>query len=193
MGISLDGTTNIISITSPTTTVSIQELVDTIRDWEAELPNMTYGRVIDSVGKDDLSSGVTTGITMTLTALWQIQFWNGVIRGIIQGGNVVGGVGGVPVKNTGGADTILQLGAVATTIATTGGSVPTVEEIRIEMDANSTKLALLAGEAGGKWELIGNQMIFYEADNITEVMRFNLFDAVGNPAMTNVYKRERVP
>lgn len=51
----------------------------------------------------------------------------------------------------------------------------------------------LTDEIGGKWEITGNQMIFYESDNVTEVMRFNLFDEDGNPAMTNVYKRERVP
>lgn len=51
----------------------------------------------------------------------------------------------------------------------------------------------LINEIGGKWEITGNQMIFYKADNATEIMRFNLFDADGNPATTNIYKRERVP
>jgi hypothetical protein len=45
---------------------------------------------------------------------------------------------------------------------------------------------------GGKWQIIGNQMIFYEADNVTEVARFNLFDNLGVPAEKNVYSRERV-
>lgn len=45
---------------------------------------------------------------------------------------------------------------------------------------------------GGKWEIVENQMIFYKADNLTEVARFNLFDASGNPAMEKVYKRERL-
>ena len=117
MGISLDASTKIVSITSPTTSVTVQELVNTIRDWEDEQENLAYAHVIDAVGKADLGGGVTTGITMTLSALWQIQFWNGVTRGTLKDGNIVGGVGGVPIKNTGGNDTILQLGAVATTIA----------------------------------------------------------------------------
>jgi hypothetical protein len=50
----------------------------------------------------------------------------------------------------------------------------------------------LADEIGGKWEITGNQMIMYKSDNVTEVRRFNLFDADGNPAMENVYSRERV-
>lgn len=51
----------------------------------------------------------------------------------------------------------------------------------------------LSNEFDGKWEITGNQMIFYKADNVTEVKRFNLFDADGNPANNNVYKREYVP
>lgn len=44
---------------------------------------------------------------------------------------------------------------------------------------------------GGKWRIVGNQMIFYKSDNVTEVARFNLFDSAGNPAMANVFERER--
>lgn len=41
---------------------------------------------------------------------------------------------------------------------------------------------------GGKWEISGGQMIFYKADNVTEVARFDItYDAEGNPIM-----RERV-
>ena len=55
-----------------------------------------------------------------------------------------------------------------------------------------TNITSLIDEIGGKWEIVGNQMIFYKSDNSTEIMRFNLFDAEGNPTMNNVYKRERV-
>ena len=188
--------TKLVEITSPTVTVTVQELVNTIRDWEDELCNMSYPKVIDAVGKADLSGGVTTGITMTLSSLWQIQFWNGVTRGTLKDGNVVGGVGGVPVKNTGGNDTIMQLGAVATTIGdTTSFALETTsQEIKTKTDTiDWADIEAIVDEIGGKWEIVGNQMIFYKEDNITEVMRFNLFDASGNPAMTDVLKRERVP
>jgi len=45
---------------------------------------------------------------------------------------------------------------------------------------------------GGKWEILNNQMIFHTPDGLTEVARFNLFDAAGIPSETQVYKRERV-
>jgi hypothetical protein len=50
----------------------------------------------------------------------------------------------------------------------------------------------LFDESGGKREIVGTQEIFYKADGVTEIMRFNLFDQAGNPSATNVYKRERV-
>jgi hypothetical protein len=55
-------------------------------------------------------------------------------------------------------------------------------------------MALLWNEAGGKRIIDegAKQEIFYEADNITEVMRFNLFDKDGNPATKNVFERVRV-
>lgn len=45
---------------------------------------------------------------------------------------------------------------------------------------------------GGKWEIVGTQMIFYKDDNTTEIARYNLFDVNGTQSTTDVYKRERV-
>jgi hypothetical protein len=44
----------------------------------------------------------------------------------------------------------------------------------------------------GRWKLENNQMIFYKGDNVTEIMRFNLFDDNGNPATEVVYERRKV-
>jgi len=53
-------------------------------------------------------------------------------------------------------------------------------------------ISFIKDTEGGKWEIINNQMIFYQSDNATEVARFNLFDKLGNPSSDTVYKRERV-
>lgn len=53
-------------------------------------------------------------------------------------------------------------------------------------------LTFLQDIEGGKWQITGNQMIFYKSDNVTEVARFNLFDDAGVAAVLNVFKRERV-
>jgi len=54
------------------------------------------------------------------------------------------------------------------------------------------RLTFLKDIEGGRWKIIANQMIFYKADNVTEVMRFNLFNADGVAAMKNLYERKRV-
>jgi len=54
----------IIEILSPTTDISVQEIVDTLRDWEDD--NLSYERLISAAGKENLGGGVTVGITATL-------------------------------------------------------------------------------------------------------------------------------
>ena len=44
----------------------------------------------------------------------------------------------------------------------------------------------------GRWKLINKQMIFYKADNITEIARFDLFDDSGNPSAEAVFERVKV-
>lgn len=45
---------------------------------------------------------------------------------------------------------------------------------------------------GGKWRIVSNQMIFFKADNVTEVARFNLFDVAQSASSTDVFERRRV-
>jgi hypothetical protein len=45
---------------------------------------------------------------------------------------------------------------------------------------------------GGRWKVVGDQMIFYKSDNLTEVTRFDLKDASGNPTMNAVMERTKV-
>ena len=52
-------------------------------------------------------------------------------------------------------------------------------------------LGLVHSILGGKQQIIGNQLVCYAADNATEVARFNLFDAAGDPTMVSVYLRTR--
>lgn len=63
----------IIEVLAPDTSISIQELVDLVRDWEDEDDNMSFDSIISAAGKEDLGSGVTVGITATLNNA-QIMF-----------------------------------------------------------------------------------------------------------------------
>jgi hypothetical protein len=44
----------------------------------------------------------------------------------------------------------------------------------------------------GRWKLENNQMVFYKDDNVTEIMRFNLYNEHQNPATDTVYERRRI-
>lgn len=56
----------IVEVLAPDTEISIQELVNLVRDWEDEDDNMSFDYIISAAGKEDLGSGVTVGITATL-------------------------------------------------------------------------------------------------------------------------------
>lgn len=60
-------------------------------------------------------------------------------------------------------------------------------------DSAASILKYLRSLVGGRWHIVGDQMIFYEDDNVTEVARFDLKDAGGLPAMANVFQRTYVP
>lgn len=68
------------------------------------------------------------------------------------------------------------------------------EQISEHINPGSTgaMLAFVGDIEGGRWKIVGNQMIFYKVDNITIAATFNLLDAAGNPTMTNVFERLRV-
>ena len=44
----------------------------------------------------------------------------------------------------------------------------------------------------GRWHIIGDHMIFYRADNATEIARFKLLDDAGNPTMDSVFERIKI-
>ena len=56
----------IITVFSPATMITVQELVNLVMDWEDEPWNMTYERIIKATGKQELGGGVLVGITATL-------------------------------------------------------------------------------------------------------------------------------
>ena len=68
----------------------------------------------------------------------------------------------------------------------------TVDDYTTPLTDMATQLTNLQDINNGQWKIVSNQMIFYKSDNATEIMRFNLFDASGDPAMVNVFERQRV-
>lgn len=193
MAIVLNQLTKVISITAPQVQVGVQELVNEIRDFEDELPNLAHPKIIDAVGKADLGGGVYTGIVLSLNTDWQIQFYQGSGVSVVDGGTIVGGVGDIPIKATGAAGdiTILQNPVNSTITSGSGVPAPTVQEIRQEMDANSASLNTLLSDtdflikiiknskallkAGSVWELV-----ILDDDDVTPILSKAIKDKDGN-------------
>lgn len=67
-----------------------------------------------------------------------------------------------------------------------------INSIDITIASLNITVASIYGIEGGRWRIYNNQMIVYKSDNSTEIMRFNLYNAAGNPAIVNVVDRQRV-
>jgi hypothetical protein len=53
-------------------------------------------------------------------------------------------------------------------------------------------VAFLKQYESGNWEIVNNQMIFYDTDGVTPLRTYNLFNRLGAPADVDTYKREKV-
>lgn len=101
MALVFDFINSIIEVPSPTTSVSVQTLINEIRDAEDELtPAMTYPKIADAFGKQDLGGGSLVGITLVLLDDWRLRFearpGPDTVACIVTGGNLVA-VSGNPI------------------------------------------------------------------------------------------------
>jgi len=74
------------------------------------------------------------------------------------------------------------------------------EDINVKDIAKQSTLLLVQSDADiirkvetGRWKIIGNQMIFYEDDDVTPFLTFDLKDLGGLPSMDDVFERIPVP
>lgn len=74
------------------------------------------------------------------------------------------------------------LGVVGDKVAAVGGQLQLMQ----------TDIDFIKSISGGKWHILGSEMIFYKDDNTTEVARFRLYNDAGIPAPTGTVRRERL-
>ena len=206
MAYNFDFDSRIIHVVNPQTDVTISDLHAAIRNAEASTTGIQYAKICNASGKESLGPGVAVGITLELLG-WQIKFWDGDYMAKVAGGNLVGGLDGDPVAYSAGVQTLLIQSAASTVVQISGGSglsaaesdklmsLPSADTTAATVwakDGAGEKLSFTAAVNGGKWTIAGNQMVFFDTDNMTEVARFDLFDADGNPTMDAVFTRSRV-
>lgn len=175
MGLSIDYGTKIISITSPQTDLTLQELVDFVEDEDARPVNLSQpsgtdaGIAKDMVGKFDKGGGIKSEIILELNSPWQIQFWPGSGLTTVRGGSLVGGLGGVPIKATGAAGdiTLWQIPVDGTLIETSTSGLTAAESAKLdavhgelsEIEASLSHkqvMRLIAAAAQGKLSYVDN-------------------------------------
>lgn len=92
----------IITVPLPDVTLDLQYLINSIRDAEDDItPGMSYSKIADAFGKQDLGGGVKVGITVVLLNGWRVMFAArpglDTVSVSITGGNFVGEAGANPV------------------------------------------------------------------------------------------------
>jgi len=79
-------------VDAPSVFLDIQDLIDTVRDWEDDPINMSEPQMIDAAGKDDLGAGLLVRVTaILLDAKVAFEALGGPSYTIcrIEGGNLV--------------------------------------------------------------------------------------------------------
>lgn len=82
----------VITVASPSVALTVQDLLDTLREWEQELLNLEQKKIVDAAGKDDLGGGLEVEVTLTLLdAVLTFEARGGptYIQCLIDGGNIV--------------------------------------------------------------------------------------------------------
>jgi hypothetical protein len=66
-----DPINKVITVLAPDTEVTVQDLINAIREWEAE--HLEWEKVADASGKETIAPGVQTAITVKLLG-WRLKF-----------------------------------------------------------------------------------------------------------------------
>lgn len=107
--------------------LTMQALIDAIREEEASERGIAYDQIADAAGKDNLGGGVMTGITVNLRSTWMIEFASGSYQAAVSGGNLSDAL--ARVYNTGSPQVLINSSSAATVIyGEGGGTAPTAAQ-----------------------------------------------------------------
>ena len=119
-----DFTAKQIQLAVSRTAVTLQDLVNVIREAESSWVGIQYDEIAESSGKDDLGQSVEVGITVNLLNDWQLKFANqaSATQCFVTDGNLVGGITDNPVAYSTNVQANVTRSAAATLVAGGGGS-----------------------------------------------------------------------
>lgn len=91
MAVTFDRVNKIIELSAPATEITVQELYNSICDYQDNQANMDLSRIVSASGKEALGAGVYVGITVKLLDGWRLRFEERLSETIcnVNGGNLV--------------------------------------------------------------------------------------------------------
>jgi hypothetical protein len=137
-----------IIVDAGNTSISVPAVYTEWVDWAMTSNNLQYYHAFENQGGAEIDPGAGTMIPYYcyLVNSWQVRPQEANHTLNVEDGILLVSGGGDPFVNTLAAYTVrinYQQPVQAITVSTGGGTAPTVEEIREEMDDNSTKLGLI--------------------------------------------------
>ena len=97
-------------------TLTCSSLYTAIKLAQMSVEGIIYPRIAAGSGLNTLSAGVQVGLTVQLLGNWQLKFPAGSYVATIGGGNLIGGLGNVPVAYSAGVQVSLIQSAAATIV-----------------------------------------------------------------------------
>ena len=155
MGLTFDGLTKVITLTTGTTSLSVRELWSRWTDWFLTSDNSKYLPAFSQVGGDDIDPivGTTIPIYAFLMNGWKLKPQESNHTLTISDGILLVDGGGDPFNNTTGAYTVrinYQQPVQAITVSTGGGSGLTPADIWAHDErtlTNASNLGLASGSS----------------------------------------------
>lgn len=185
MAITFDRVNSLIIVEAPETVVTIQELLDAIRDFEDNQSSMDLSHIAEASGKEDLGGGTLVGITLKLID-WKVKFEDrsppDTVVCEVTGGNIV----------CLDSETETFINPIAPSAYVTAVKTSSASATISEIEDMRTDLAFIKQIEAGRWKIYENQMIFYDTDGTTPLITFDLKDKSGDAAETNIYERNPV-
>lgn len=173
MALTFDKVNKIITLLSPDTEIAIQDLLNSIREWEDELTSMDVPIVAFCAGKESLGGGVVVGLTLTLLNDWQLAFeartGPDYIQCKVSGGNIVAVNVNGPIYPTAFTQVLITASSSATQ--------SDLKAIQYASYGGGVTIDVVNGESGTDYP-IGT--LEYPVNNLTDALiidsnRFNKF------------------
>lgn len=199
MPLQIDAFNELILVTSPDTSVSLQVLHDFVEDYMASPVGMTndstdssfLGDILKPEGKieDPSNPGSFSQIILLLNSRWQVQFWQGSGYTRVFGGKLVGGLNDEPIKATGAAGdiTVLESPVDGTYTVVPGGLTQAESDAVLNTETKVTamepKIDDIHDESFGSWivDPDANTLTLYRVGESTPWKVFDLGEVTNQP------------